>query len=123
MGNFAPRLDQRKSFAGFFNAIRPAAAQRTLYSTFCDDRRLPLVTYYLGRRPEIVTNEQDIFKLLRSGQALGIVIGSKYYQGHAAEFAAIPHRAITAPSGKNVFTFVIPDDPLSALAQKSGPSN
>jgi hypothetical protein len=113
MGCLAPRLDQEKSFAYFFSAIRPAVAQRTLYSTFCDDRRLPLISYYLDRRAEIVNNKQDIFELLRSRQPLGIIIASKFYQCRRPEFAAVPHRAITATLGKNVFTFVTPDDSIT----------
>ena len=109
-GWIMPPLDRHKSFACFFNAIRPATAQRKLYSGFCDDRRLPLISYYLDQRGEILSNEKDVFELLRSGRPLGIIIGSKFYQEHQGEFAGIPHRAITAAQGKSDFTFVAPDD-------------
>jgi len=110
IGCMAPRLDQQKSFAYFFDAIRPAAAQRKLYSWFCDDRRLPLISYYLGRRAEILKNDQEVFDLLRSRQPLGIIISAKFYETHRDEFAAVPHRAITAAQGRNDLTFVAPDD-------------
>jgi len=110
MGCIAPQLDQPKSFAGFFNAIRPAIAQRKLYSRFCDDRRLPLISYYLDRRAEIVNNDQDLFELLQSGQPLGIIIASKFYLSHPGQFAGVPHRAVTSPGGRNAFTFIAPDD-------------
>jgi 4-amino-4-deoxy-L-arabinose transferase-like glycosyltransferase len=114
MGCFTPRINQQKSFAFFFDAIRPAAAQRELYSAFRDDRRLPLISYYLDRRARIVNNDQDIFELLRSGRPLGIIIASKFYQAHRLEFAGVPHRAITTACGKSVFTFVAPDDSVAA---------
>jgi 4-amino-4-deoxy-L-arabinose transferase-like glycosyltransferase len=110
MGWITPRLNQEKSFAYFFDAIRSTAAQRKLYSRFCDDRRLPLISYYLDRRAEILNSEQDVFALLRSGQPLGIIIGSRFYQDHQGEFASVPHRAITARRGKCDLTFVAPDD-------------
>jgi 4-amino-4-deoxy-L-arabinose transferase-like glycosyltransferase len=110
MGCITPLLNRQKSFAYFFDAIRPAAAQRALYTTFCDDRRLPLISYYLGRRAGIVNDEQDVFKLLRSSRPLGIIIASKFYESHRSEFAAVPHRAITITRGQDVFTFVTPDE-------------
>jgi hypothetical protein len=110
MGFITPLLDRQKSFAYFFDAIRPAAAQRALYTTFCDDRRLPLISYYLGRRAEIVHDEPSVYKLLRSGQPLGIIIASKFYESRQAQFAAIPHRATITTRGQDVFTLVTPDE-------------
>jgi 4-amino-4-deoxy-L-arabinose transferase-like glycosyltransferase len=121
MDCITPQLDQQKSFAYFFNAIRPAVAQRTLYSAFCDDRRLPLISYYLDRRARIVNDDQDIFKLLRSGQPLGIIIASKFYRTYQGEFARIPHRAITTTGGQNAFTFVAPDDSIAKRPLESPP--
>lgn len=123
MGCITPQLNQHKSFAYFFNAIRPAVTQRTLYSTFCDDRRLPLISYYLDRRARIVNHEQDIFKLLRSGQPLGIIVSSKYYKSHQGEFAGVPHRTITATCGQNAFTFVAPDDSIAERLLESPPKS
>jgi 4-amino-4-deoxy-L-arabinose transferase-like glycosyltransferase len=121
MGCITPQVNREKSYAFFFNAIRPAVAGRTLYSTCCDDRRLPLISYYLDRRARIVNDKQEIFKLLRSGQPLGIIIPSAFYQTHQEEFAGIPHRAIIAPSGQNALTFVAPAAPTAERRPESAP--
>jgi 4-amino-4-deoxy-L-arabinose transferase-like glycosyltransferase len=100
-----PTLDQHKSFAYFFDAIRPVVAQRKVYSAFYDDRRLPLICYYLDRRVETV-EEERIFELLGTRRPLGIILSPKFYEAHLQEFTGA--FALSAPRGKNVFTLVMP---------------
>jgi len=102
----APWLNAAKTTEPFFNAIRREASGRALYTTYCDDRRLPLIPYYLRRKPTILEDREAVFALLRGDRPVGIILPAEFYHARRAEFAAIPHTHIAALRGKTFFAFV-----------------
>jgi 4-amino-4-deoxy-L-arabinose transferase-like glycosyltransferase len=106
LGFLAPWLDRDKSAAPFFNAIRPESSWRDLYTTYCDDRRLPLIPFYLDRKPLVLANREDVFHLLRGERPVGIIVPEDFYQQRRADFAAIPHLHTVAFRGRTFLGYV-----------------
>ena len=101
-----PYLEERKSYSFFFQEIREEAAGRELYTLFLDDRRLPLITYYLDRRIPVITNMERIFKMLESKDRIGCILPPDVYHTWKDRFDEIPHIFHTASKGKPSFAFV-----------------
>lgn len=106
LGFLAPKLDRNKTTVPFFNAVRSEVAMRELFTTYCDDRRLPLIPYYLDRKPYVLENREDVFALLRSDHAVAIILPEEFYRKRRADFAVIPHTHTVAFQGKTFFGFV-----------------
>jgi hypothetical protein len=99
-------MDARRSTAPFFREIEGELEGRALYTTIVDDRRLPLITWYLRRSVPALADRERAFELLRSEEPVGIVVSRKAYERERARFEAIPHDLHTAPSGKQTLAFV-----------------
>lgn len=106
LGFLAPWLDRDKTTAPFFSAIRAEVPMRELFTTYCDDRRLPLIPYYLNRKPLVLEDREAVFALLRSDRAVGVILPEEFYQKRRADFAAIPHSHTVAFRGKTFFGYV-----------------
>jgi len=61
-----------------------------------DDRRLPLVEFYLDRRVPIIQDDEKLFQLLNSGAKVGVILHHKSYERLKKNFALIPHQVILA---------------------------
>ncbi|HBA83491.1 MAG TPA: hypothetical protein DCZ95_05285 [Verrucomicrobia bacterium] len=100
-----PYLDRQKSYRYFFDAIRSDAQTRELYTTFCDDRRLPLISYYLNQRVPIVS-EKELTALAASGRRIGLILPLNLYERKREQLERIPHTIIENPDGKTAFIYV-----------------
>jgi 4-amino-4-deoxy-L-arabinose transferase-like glycosyltransferase len=100
-----PYLDQQKSYRYFFDDIREAVVGRTLYTTFCDDRRLPQMTYYLNQRVPVIP-EKDLTAVATSGQRIGLILPLNLYARKSNDLARISHTVIETHRGKRSYVFV-----------------
>ena len=58
-----PILNTKNSYGPFFDKVRDQSRNRELYTTLLDDRRLPLVEFYLDRRVPIILDDEKLFEL------------------------------------------------------------
>ena len=101
-----PALEELKSYRFFFEDIREAAAGRELFTTFCDDRRLPLLSYYLDQ-PVPPIPERDIDALAGGGRRIGLILPPSLYEQHLESLQASRPLVIEARRGKTgAFVFV-----------------
>ncbi len=100
-----PALDEIKSFQFFFEDIRAEAAGRELYTTFCDDRRLPQITFYLNDRVPII-HEREMEGLVTSGRRIGLILPPALYEEYRERFQQVSHTVIEARRGKKAYVFV-----------------
>ena len=101
-----PSIEALKSYAPFFDEIRDQIAGREVYTTALDDRRLPLITYYLNRRVPIVRDKEGILRLLEGKAKVGIIFGRADYLKAEKYFDQIPHKVISPSHGSKVFVLV-----------------
>ncbi len=101
-----PYVNQRKTYAGFFEAIRGEVPHRELYTSCCDDNRLPLIPYYLNQEVPILRPSERVFDLLRTNRRAGIIVPASFYAKNENRFAQIPHIALKAARGQNAFVLV-----------------
>ena len=101
-----PYADAEKTTAPFFDAIRKESSRVELFTTFRDDRSLPLITYSLRRRVGVIENEGEVFDLLASGRKVGIITPRDFYRANRARLAGLPYVHIEAPQGKEIFSYI-----------------
>ena len=94
-----PILNAKRSYAPFFDQVRLQALHRELYTTLLDDRRLPLIEYYLDRRVPIIRDDEKLFELLKGNAKVSVILDNKNYQRLKKNLDLIPHQLI-APSSK-----------------------
>ena len=101
-----PALNETKSFRFFFEDIQPELAGREIVAAFCDDRRLPVLTYYLDQRMPLI-REQDIPRATRSGRPLGLILPPGLYEKYLPALQPLNPTLIQAKRGKDdAFVFV-----------------
>lgn len=101
-----PWLDSQKTDRYFFDRVRPELHGRQLYTTLFDDRRLPVINYYLDQRILVDPQPRAVLKLLRENAPCGVFIPMEFYRAHAKNFAAIPHEMVYTDQGRGFFCFV-----------------
>jgi 4-amino-4-deoxy-L-arabinose transferase-like glycosyltransferase len=100
-----PHIDAERSTAAFFAAVRPEFEGRTLYATRIDDRRYPLLSWYLRRPVPVLDSREDAIARLAGREPVGIFVpGGPHRRG---EWKDVPHRALEAPSGKRPFVLLV----------------
>jgi 4-amino-4-deoxy-L-arabinose transferase-like glycosyltransferase len=93
-----PILDATRSYAPFFDQVRLQSRGRELYTTLLDDRRLPLIEFYLDRRVPIIRDDEKLFQLLKSSAKVSVILDSRSYERLKKNFDLIPHQLITPSS-------------------------
>ena len=93
-----PILNAKRSYAPFFNQVRLQSRSRELYTTLLDDRRLPLIEFYLDRRVPIIRDDEKLFQLLKSGAKVSVILDARNYERLKKSFDLIPHQLITPSS-------------------------
>jgi 4-amino-4-deoxy-L-arabinose transferase-like glycosyltransferase len=101
-----PHIDAVRTWRPFFDAIERDVAGRELYTSFCDDRRLPAMNWYLDRPLTTLAAPEDAFPLLASARHVAVILPVDFYESQKSRFDAIPHRAVRAPSGRDLFVLV-----------------
>ena len=61
-----PILNAKNSYSPFFDQVRDQLRDRELYTTLLDDRRLPLIEFYLDRHVPIIRDDEKLFQLFKS---------------------------------------------------------
>ena len=69
-----PYAEAQKSAAPFFQQVAQDATHRRVYTEFVDDRRLPLISYYLHRDMPLLSRDADVLGLLRSPHPVGVIV-------------------------------------------------
>jgi len=93
-----PILNAKRSYAPFFNQVRLQSRGRELYTTLLDDRRLPLIEFYLDRRVPIIRDDEKLFQLLKSSAKVSVILDFRSYERLKKSFDLIPHQLITPSS-------------------------
>jgi 4-amino-4-deoxy-L-arabinose transferase-like glycosyltransferase len=101
-----PRIDEIRSWRPFFDQVRSDIQDRRLYTTLVNDRRLPAMNFYLDRRLETLKDPDQIPRLLAAPERVGIVVAVDDYEEQRDQLAKIPHRALRASKGADLFVFV-----------------
>ena len=101
-----PALNEIKSFRYFFEDIRPELEGREIRAVFCDDRRLPVLTYYLNQRMPLL-QEQDILRAAQSNRPLALILPPDLYNKYAPALEPLRPLVIQTKRGKDdAFVFV-----------------
>src|SRR5262245_57769094 len=95
-----PILNTKNSYSPFFDKVRDQSRNRELYTTLVDDRRLPLVEFYLDRRVPVIRDNEKLFQLLNSGASVGVILDQKNYERLKKAFTLIPHQLIVPANDK-----------------------
>ena len=103
-----PHVDERKSLAPFFEEIAAESERRALYTTYHNDRRMALITYYLDRPVEVLDEDDmgPVLELLRGEERVGVILHRDIYEDNAGLFQSAPHRAHRATRGKDECVFL-----------------
>ena len=101
-----PALNEMKSFRYFFEDIRPELEGRQIAATFCDDRRLPVLTYYLGQRMKLI-QECEIKSVSCIHRPMGLILSPALYEKYRDTFQPLHPVVIQTKRGKDdAFVFV-----------------
>ena len=101
-----PALNETKSFRFFFEDIQPELAGREIVAAFCDDRRLPVLTYYLNQQIPLI-QEKDIPRTAQFDRPLGIILPPDLYEKYAPALQPLRPLVIQTNRGKeDAFVFV-----------------
>jgi hypothetical protein len=101
-----PILNAKRSYAPFFDQVRLQSRGRELYTTLLDDRRLPLIEFYLDRRVRIIRDDEKLFQLLKSSAKVGVILHYRSYERLKTSFDLISHQLITASNEKQSLVLV-----------------
>jgi len=101
-----PLLDAQRSYSPFFALVRDQLRDRELYTTLLDDRRLPLVEFYLDRRVPIIRDDEKLFRLLKSSAKVGVILHYGSYERLKGRFDVIAHQLIAASNEKRPLVLV-----------------
>jgi 4-amino-4-deoxy-L-arabinose transferase-like glycosyltransferase len=104
-----PILNVKRSYAPFFDQVRLQSRQRELYTTLLDDRRLPLIEFYLDRRVPIIPDDEKLFQLLKGSAKVSVILDNRNYQRLKKSLDLIPHQLITPAS--EIQTLVLVSSP------------
>ncbi len=103
---FVPILDVKHTYSPFFDQVRDQSRDRELYTTLLDDRRLPLVEFYLDRRVPIIRDDEKLFQLLNSRAKVSVILRRRSYDQLKKRFDLVPHQLITPSSGNQLLVLV-----------------
>lgn len=106
LGAAIPAIDARSSWRPFFDGIRQEAEGRRLYSTELNDRHLPAMEYYLGRRLEILDQPTALAEALQAKERVGVVAHHDTYERWRGQLAGIEYSTRRASSGKDLFVWL-----------------
>ena len=101
-----PLFDAKRSFSPFFEEVRHHLRGRELYTTLLDDKRLPLIGYYLDRRVPIIRDDETLLELLQSGAKVSVILYRKSYQQLKDRLGGIPHHLVAPTSGNQLLVLV-----------------
>jgi hypothetical protein len=93
-------LNAKNSYSPFFDQVRDQLRDRELYTTLLDDRRLPLIEFYLDRHVPIIRDDEKLFQLLKSSAKVSVIPHHRTYERLKKSFDLIPHQLITPSSEK-----------------------
>ena len=105
LGAGLPRLDPWKSYRPFFEDVLRYREGRQIVTTFDGVNRLPLITYYLRSRVEVVSDSEVALERLRGAEPVGAVIRREECAEHSEELAAIPGVLVTDALGRGRLCF------------------
>jgi len=101
-----PPIDELRSWRPFFDQVRTEIDGRRILTPLVNDRRLPAMNFYWDRRLEILKDPDQIPRLLGSPEKVGIVVSVDDYNEQKDRLAKIPHRALRAAKGADLFVFL-----------------
>jgi 4-amino-4-deoxy-L-arabinose transferase-like glycosyltransferase len=101
-----PLIDALRSWRPFFDQTRSEIDGRRTFTSLVNDRRLPAMNFYWDRRLELVEDPEQIPPLLASPEKVAIVVAVGDYSEQKDRLAKIPHRAIRASRGADLFVLL-----------------
>lgn len=101
---FLAALDGEKSDAEFFAQIPPLP--RVVATTFADDRRLPLLNFYLRRRLDVIA-DRDVASSLAAPKPVAVFVGADVLRRIGRELRLIPHQTYVATRGRRAFVLLL----------------
>jgi len=101
-----PAIDALRSWRPFFDETRGEIGGRRVLTSLVNDRRLPAMNFYWDRRLELVKDPDQIPQLLASGEKVAIVVAVNDYVELKDRLAKIPHRAVRAAKGADLFVLL-----------------
>jgi hypothetical protein len=101
-----PSIDELRSWRPFFDQTRGEIEGRRIFTSLLNDRRLPAMNFYWDRRVEIVEDPNQVPLLLASPEKVGVVVGVNDYSEQKDRLAKIPHRAMRASKGADLFVLL-----------------
>ena len=101
-----PAMDERKTYRHFFEEAAPRLGEREVFTTLLDDRRLPLVTYYLERRVTVLPDVDAVFARLEGAEEVALILPEAFYARHRERFASVSHELFEPTRGREYFVLV-----------------
>jgi 4-amino-4-deoxy-L-arabinose transferase-like glycosyltransferase len=94
-----PAIDERRSVAAFYRDVAVASAGRALHTTLGDDRRLPLVGWYL-RRTAPAVEPKRVPELLAGETPVGVVMLRREYEAERRQIDPVAPTIVAVDDGK-----------------------
>ena len=91
--------DARRSTAAFFQAVAPELEERRIVTTVLDDRRYPLLTWYLRQPVPVVESREAALARLASGEPTAVFVSAGGYARAREKWERVPHRLLEPASG------------------------
>jgi hypothetical protein len=101
-----PILNAKNSYSPFFAQVRDESRDRELYTTLLDDRRLPLIEFYLDRRVPIIRDDEELFQLLKSSAKVSVILDHRSYERLKKSLDVISHQLFTPSNEKQPLVLV-----------------
>jgi len=105
-GALFPILDRENSFRYFFSEIENRIKGRALYTNILNDRRLPLINYYLDRKVKVVQDEQELQRLLAGSDPVAVIFSRDVYETTKMALTAEPFKIVINEQGNKAFVYV-----------------
>lgn len=102
-----PVMEDNDSAVVFFDGIRDEVDGVEIHTTYRDDRRLPLINYYLDRRACVVQDMDGVFDVLRRGERVGVILRRDMYASARSRFDEIPHTCYESCHPRFRFALVV----------------
>lgn len=113
-----PALDPDKSVEPFFREILPEVADRPVVTYLRDDRNLPLINFYLGRRVTVLPSQEAVLSALSGPRRIAAIVRSRFPQGSGPHPPRLGVRRLQAVEGKRPLVCLLnyPDDGMRPSA-------
>ncbi len=105
-GALFPILDRDDSFRYFFSEIEDRIEGRALYTNILNDRRLPLINYYLDRKVKVVQDAQELQRLLAGSDPVAIIVSRDWYEATEWARSADSVQSVINEQGNKAFVYV-----------------